>query len=138
MALRPKYSYPLPELIAYLEKMQEETQDTCRIYGDLVRLLKICHATMQHAREIWQARLFESEGPEIAASDAMQYGPGRLVPLMIDHTVSGWPELLTYIEHPEKYPWYDPDFDCPLLPPLQVQDEEELVDDDEELCKKAS
>lgn len=137
MAKRPKYPYPVAELIAYLERTQEETQDDYHLYGDLARMLKICHATMQHAHEIWQARLFEIEGPEIAASDAIQYGLGRLVPLIIDHTVSGWPELLTYIEHPEQYSWYDPDLDCPLLPPLQVQDEEEYIDD-EELHRQAS
>lgn len=55
MATRPKYPYPIPELIQHLELAQAETRDRDHLYVNLARLLKICHATMQHAQEIWQS-----------------------------------------------------------------------------------
>ena len=129
MATRPKYPYPIPELIQHLELAQAETQDRDHLYANLARLLKICHATMQHAQEIWQSGRLQGRYAEFAAADAMQYGLGRLVPLIIDHTPAGWPGLLNYIEQPEKYAWYNPVRDRQILPALQVKDEEEQIID---------
>lgn len=36
MTTKPKYPYPLPALIAHLEKMQESTQEREHIYSNLV------------------------------------------------------------------------------------------------------
>ena len=130
MAIRPRYPYPQPELIAYLERAQRQTQDRDHIYSHLARLLKICHATIEHAHALWQGQCFQEWGPELATSEALQYSLGRLVPLILEHTPAGWAGLLNYVEHPEQYAWYDSRRDWPLLPPLQVKDEEELVSDD--------
>lgn len=130
----PKYPYPVPELIEHLEAMQRLGQDDGRIYSDLARLLKICHATMQYAHELWRSQSFFSGEPETPTCAALQYALQRLVPLIIDGTVSGWNELLIYIDHPEKYPWYNPERDWPCLPPLCSVQEEEMR---EELCDEA-
>ncbi len=138
MAKRPKYPYPIPELIEQLEAMQAAEQSDEQAFGDLARLLKICHATMQNAHAIWQGCRFTGENPYTPTWDALNYGLKRLVPLIIEGTASGWHELLTYIEHPEKYPWYDPEHDWPQVPPLEIRPEEieEMCEDDEHSSDK--
>lgn len=124
---KPRYPYPLPELIASLEQMQEVTQHHEHIYSNLARLLKICHATMEHVRESWESQRFVNEGALEATCEALNYGLKRLVPLALDCTIGGWNELLIYIEHPERYPWYDPQRDWPSAPTALREDEEERI-----------
>jgi hypothetical protein len=131
MAKQPRYPYPIPELIERLEAMQKEADEDDRSYGNLALLLKLCHATIENAHAIWQQNRFAEKGPNIPVYDALNYGLSRLVPLMIDCTACGWHELLTYVENPERYSWYDPDYDWPQLPPVAIP-----LDELEEMCDR--
>jgi hypothetical protein len=127
MTTRPKYPYPIPELIAHLEQVQACTQESEQIYHNLARLLKICHATMEHARELWEEQRFLDGEALVSTCQTLNYALKRLVPLALDCTVGGWNELLIYVEHPERYPWYDPQRDWPSAPTALSEAEEELI-----------
>lgn len=119
MPKKPKYPYPVPEFIAYLEATQEIRQNEEHDFIVLAKLLQFCHATLENAHAIWNSGRYAQEEPEIPTYDAIQFGFRRLIPLMINSTVGGWHELLTYVEQPEKYPWYDPLVDWSCTPPLK-------------------
>lgn len=129
MAKRPKYPYPIPELITRLEEMQAEADEDDHAYANLACLLKLCHATMENAHALWHKTHFREDAPGMPVYDALNYGLSRLIPLMIDSTVYGWHELLTYIEDPAKYPWYNPEYDWPQISPLAIP-----LDKLEEMC----
>ena len=129
MAKRPRYPYPVPELLAYLEAMHDLEQDEQLDYRLLARLLQVCHATVEHANQIWRTGRYITEDPEIVTCQAVQFGFKRLIPLLFGAMVGGWQELLAYIEHPERFPWYRPDTDWSRVPPLkEVHPEEDEVE----------
>ena len=136
MQKKPTYPYPVPALIAHLEATQASDQKDEQDYTVLAKLLQVCYATVENANALWQAGRFGTEEPEIPTYEAIHYGFKRLIPLIIDATVSGWHELLIYIEHPEKYPWYNPETDWPCAPPLlsspDLEDEETPGANDEQ------
>ena len=137
MSKKPRYPYPVPALIAYLNAMQDSTQDDEHDYTVLANLLTFCHATVAHANELWHTGRFASEEPDLLTYRAIQFGFKRLIPLIIGSTVGGWHELLAYVEHPEHFPWYDPDTDWSCVPPLNqfrpAEDELEEADDAQEI-----
>ncbi|HEX7737038.1 MAG TPA: hypothetical protein VF458_19495 [Ktedonobacteraceae bacterium] len=123
--------YPVPELIAYLEAMQDAAQNEENEFRVLAQLLLRCYAITEHANALWRSGRFTCEEPETLACKATHYGFRRLVPLLIESMAGGWREMLAYIEHPEQYPWYNPNTDWPAAPPLKefqpAEDEEESV-----------
>ena len=129
MKQRQRYPYPVPELIAYLEAMHDLEQDEQLDYLLLAKLLHICHATIEHANQIWHTGRYTREDPEILTYQAVQFGFKRLIPLLLGATVGGWHELLAYVEHPERFPWYNPDTDWPCAPPLkELRPEEDEIE----------
>jgi len=139
MPKRARYPYPVPELIAYLEAMQDFTKDDEHDYTILANLLTFCHATVEHANMLWRSGRFATEEPDTLTYQAIHFGFKRLIPLIIGSTVSGWHELLAYVEHPEHFPWYNPDVDWPCVPPLnQFRPEEDEIDTEEVLAIEAS
>ena len=94
--------------------------------------LQVCHATVEHANQIWRTGRYTTEDPEIVTCQAVQFGFKRLISLLLAAMVGGWQELLAYIEHPERFPWYRPDTDWSRVPPLkEVRPEEDEVEDED-------
>jgi hypothetical protein len=110
-------SYPLPQLLAYLETTRGDEQE----YAVLARLLRLCGETVEHANALWRAGRFEGEGEETleTAFEAVQYSFRRLIPFILRSVVGGWRELLLYLPDPETCPWYNPLTDQVALPPFQ-------------------
>lgn len=114
MARTGAVSYPLPELLAYLNAKQEEDQE----YMVLAQLLQACCAVIENANATWQSGRYRSEDALEVTCEAVHAGFKRLIPLILANVAGGWPELLAYLEQPETCPWYDALLDWSVLPAI--------------------
>jgi len=102
------HPYPVPELIAHLERMSQEESECPAAYTELARQLQVCFDVVERANALWKEGWFPGEQDFERSLNVLGDGQKRLLAMLLKDMVGGWWEVTSYIDDPESYPWFDP------------------------------